>query len=269
MKTVLNAAVVAFVAMTALAVIAEELIPVGPVPDTAKAFAMDTSVFTEETRTPLVSTTTVFVGRRAYDRVAGEAGAVARFDFDKQVIDLVDSANRVRTVVTFNQLLEFQAAQAALSEVQKDREPFGKFLATPTFTSEFGATIKLRSPWLTYEAKGSRSTPDVVDRFVEFADWSARLGCRMNPNGPPARARLELNAALKKQNWKVSRITRTGGPKARMLGVVRSEHVYRHQLSADDQHLISRAEKSLESFRQISFSEFHAFQNSATVAAKK
>ena len=233
-----------------------------------ESFAVDTRVFFAQSKEPSTSTTTVFRDRRVYDEMIG-AGRTAVFDFENQRVSLLSESIGCQTSISFEVVLE---CQAELLDRARQRAGLGAFLAQPQFIREFDAgssTITLRSPWLTYAAHGKQTVSDQAERFLEFADWSARLGSLLNPLAPPARARLELNTALKKQNWQVDRITRTGGPRARQLGSVHSEHVYRNRLSESDRDLIERLEKGLKTFRQISFSEYRKLQTSTTAVTKE
>ena len=232
-------------------------------------FAVDTSVFVADKKTPEIRTRTVFVGARAYDVVGTSNGSVACFDFDTQVVFLVDRTNRIRTSLPFEHLLRFQSQLAA--RLQK-REGLGAFLAQPKFIREFDGTentIKLSSPWMSYVAQGNEAPSDQVELFTDFADWSARLSSLLSPTAPPARARLELNRALKRRNWQVTSVTRSGGPRAVSLGTVRSEHTYRRPLSNADNNLTKAVEKDLKQFEEVSFSDFRTKQNSRRVAAKQ
>lgn len=248
---------------------ADESLAISGLQVNTDSFAMNTAVYFGQETQPSVRTTTVFLDRKAYDEVAGKDGAIAHFDFETKVIQLLDSTESVKTTIGFDEILRFQAQQSAKAQ---QREGLGTFLADPRFIRELDAgssTIKLSSPWLSYQAKGVQSSTGSVERFVEFADWSARLSSMMNPQAPPPQARMELNAALKKHGWQVSRITRTGGPKARRLGVVHSDHTYRDQLTERDLDLIHRTEIGLKSFKEISFSEYLALRNPEHLAVKK
>lgn len=233
------------------------------------SFGMDTKVFENDLPNPIVETTTVFHNQRAYDVLTGEAGLVSRFDFKLKEIVLLDRQKQVFSRISFEDVLRFQAALEA--RVRKKEGSFSAFLAAPRFIREFDAsnsTIKLSSPWLNYEAKGTQSPADLVDQFIEFADWSARVASMLDA-APPANARLSLNDELRKQNWQVSRVTRTGGPKQPNVRTARSEHTYREELSRKDTHLMEGIEKNLKTFREISFSDFRSLRNSPRVAAKK
>ena len=232
-------------------------------------FIVDSRVYVGNDREPAVQTTTVFHGRKAYDRLRGALGSSTQFDFEQQLVSLVDERQEVFAIISFREILKFQAELRARAQ---KRDGLGAFLANPTFVYELDATsstIKLSSPWLTYEATGRQTSSDVVERFAEFADWSSRLASMLNSSAPPAGARLELNSALRKQNWQVTQVTRRGGPKALQSGLLRSEHDYRDELAEQDIRLMKEVEKNLEKFREISFSEFHRLQNSGSVGVKK
>lgn len=131
------------------------------------------------------------------------------------------------------------------------------------------STVTLSSPTLTYVAKGQQSSSDIVDRFAEFADWSRRVSNVVNRSPHPAQARIELNKELRKYHLRVSRVTRTGGPKARELGTIRCERTYRMELSDSDRDLIREAEKSLKKFKRLSVSEYLGIGKLSKVAMKK
>lgn len=232
-------------------------------------FSVDTAVFDGDEKKPFVRTKTLFSGKKAYDKVDG-TNSVVVFDFERRTIRLLDNVRNVQTGLPFDVVRKFQTDLQ--SKILSEGKGLGAFLANPTFIREFDAsnsTISLRSPWLTYTAKGNQSAADEVERFIEFADWSARLGSILNPTAPPARARLELNEALKKHNWRVTHVTRIGGPRARKLGTVRSEHEYRREFSTSDEDLIRDAEKDLKNFKQVSFDAYHNVGKSPRVATKK
>lgn len=235
----------------------------------SQGYAVDTAVFTSGDKDPIMRTTTVFLGDRAYDVVHGSPAKWACFDFENERIHLVSPALNKQSVVSFAQVLEFQSQLRALAI---KRGGLAGFLAEPTFIHEFDAnrsTIKLSSPWLVYEASVEVAAFDQVERFVKFADWSARAAGMLHPSAPPASARVAFNKALKKQNWLPTRITRSAGPRARTFGVMRSEQAYRHDLSKDDRVLISDIEKKLEEFVTVSFSEFRDLQNPPRKITKK
>lgn len=232
-------------------------------------FVVESRVYTGQDDKPVMQTTTVFHGRRAFDRPHGNVANSTKFDFEQQLVSLIDERRQAFAVISFGDMLRFQAELRARAQ---KRDGLGAFLANPTFVREFdvtSSTIKLSSPWITYEAQGRQSTTDDVERFHEFADWSARLASMVSPSGPPAQARLELNAALKKRNWRVTQVTRRGGPRARHYGLLRSAHEYRDQLNENDLRLMEAVEKNLKEFKEISFSELHALQNSRTAGTKQ
>lgn len=231
-------------------------------------YAVETEVFTGNEEEPVVRTQTFFFAGRAYDMVLGKKTQIARFDFDSKTVALLDRKRENQTAISFDDILQFQAQLGARAI---ERKGLAGFLAKPTFIREFDAsnsTVKLSSPWLTYEAHGRPSNSEDVEQFVAFADWSARLASLLNPAAPPAEARLELNRVLSKRGWHVQRVKRSGGPRARTLGDVRSEHTYR-ELAESDVVVIQAIEKDLKDFRRLPFSDYRQQQsNTGQVAAK-
>jgi len=242
----------------------------------ASAADVDTGQFAIETevtlpgheKSPWLRTTTLFVDGVAYDIVHGNPAEIARFDFKNQVVDLASRSRRLRTQLPFDELRRFEAALRARAQ---RRGGLGTFLADPHFTKEFDAkqqTLKLTSPWLSYEAHITDARADVVERITMFADWSVRLGGMLSPMASPMPARLELNLALKEQNWLAVRITRRGEARARYLGVIHSQHKMRSWRDSDPE-LIREIEKNLKDFPSVSFSEFRTVQISARPVTKK
>lgn len=255
---------VMFIACTTGVALSEEAADVGD-----DGYTVETSVYTADDEAPILRTTTVFLGRRAYDVVHGESPQVARFDFQSQEVAFLATDQKKFAKLDFADVLGFQAEQRSRA---LKRGGFAAFLADPTFINEFDAnnsSIKLSSQWMVYEAQVSQASFDDVDRFVTFADWSARVAGMLHPSAPPASARIALNKALKKQNWLPSRITRSGGPRAKMFGVIHSKHVYREVLSPGDKALTEGVEKDLKKFTPVSFSEFRSLRNPPRDLTKK
>lgn len=239
--------------------------------DNTEFFGVRTQVFEGEGKAPVLETETVFIGARVYDAIVSRSQVpqvITKFDLDARFVQLVDREKKVRTSLKFKELSNFQAGVCARALQQKDG--LTVFLAEPKFASVFdpgGGTISLKSKWMTYVAEGKQGSPDVVGRFVEFADWSSRLSTILH-YGHPASARIALNRKLKELNWQVVRLTRQGGSAAPSLGVVHSQHAYRYELSEDDENFIEGCEKDLKAFREVSFSEFHKLRNSSRLTAK-
>ncbi len=234
-------------------------------------FAMHTGVFVGTKKQAVLETETYFQGGKTYDTITTDPNSViVKMDFDEKAIYLLDPVSKSRTSLTFDQVNNFQSDAIAAVQLEAKNKLL-EFLANPRFQREFDANAKtqrLTSPWLTYEAEGHQAPGDVVNRYADFATWSAKLSTIL-VQGPPAQARIELNQMLKKRNWQVVRVTRTGGPKANELGVVRSEHSYRYAFTEDDENFIQDVEKNLKAYRDIEFFDFRAARNSQRALAKK
>ena len=231
-------------------------------------FAVDTEVTSGDGQS-VMSSTTVFDGPRAYDVLHGGAADAARFDFKLQRVDFVDRTHRMRSYVTFAEIVKFQSELVATAQRHKG---FGSFLAHPTFIEEYDASeskIRLSSVWFTYEADVVQTPTEVNEQLTRFADWSARVGGLFAPEAPPASTRLELNRALQKANWRAARVVRKAGPNAPQLPTMRSAHQLRETLSPRDRSLVDGVENDLREFRQVSLSEFRRISQNSRNATKE
>lgn len=234
-------------------------------------FAMHTEVFVGTKKQAILQTETYFHGNKIYDTITTDPDSVTmKFDLDGKVVYLLDPVSETRTTLTFDEINNFQSDACAAVQLEA-KNGLLVFLANPRFQREFDAgakTQRLTSPWLTYEAEGHQAPRNLVNRYADFASWSTKLSTVL-VQGPPAQARIELNQLLKKRNWQVVRVTRTGGPKAAALGVVRSEHAYRYAFTEGDENFIQDVEKNLKAYRDVEFFAFRAARNSRRVLAKK
>ena len=214
---------------------------------------------------------TIFLGAKVYDNNSpeDENSTIAVFDLDQRIVHLLNRASQSRCSVSFQEIQEFQAWA---STVAAKRRGLIGFMANPRFTHEFDPerrTIRLISPWMTYEAVSlhQQGVANVVDRFTEFADWSKQLATVLY-QGPPAQARMELNRELKDKNFLVAQVTlRVGkGPDAQ---AATSYHTYHYELSDEQHQFIRDVEKDLKRFDQVSFSAFRQRIKNERIAAKK
>lgn len=233
-----------------------------------EAFKVETKVFVGNVKQAALETQTLFRGILVYDTIlTDKQSVVARFDLAARTVSLLDRQRRIHAALHFDEIEEYHAGACAIA-IQ--RGGLLAFLAGPKFIREFDASdskIKLSSQWLTYEAIGKQADPNLVSRFVDFADWTKKLSTSLDL-GWPAQARVQLNQALKKQNWQVVRVTRRGGPRARWLGVVHSDHAYHYELNEQDENFMQGVEKDLQAFDEVPFFEFRRMRNSVRVAAK-
>lgn len=232
------------------------------------AFVVEGRLHRGEQQQPYMTTRTVFHGNRAYDQLPNTTRTTV-FDFENRLAYLADTKRSIRTDITFRRVVE-QLAQ--LNKYAAEGGGLIAFLAQPTFVHEFhpnSSTITLSSPWLTYVAEGHQSSSDTTERFLEFADWSAQLANVVHQSPYPAQARLELNEDLRKRNWRVTKVTRTGGPRSPKLGTVLCKRSYRMELSKQEIDFIRATEKQLKEFKRVAFSDYFSDEVSRALAAKK
>ncbi len=140
--------------------------------------------------------TTLFAGDRAFDYFSQSPGRATVFDFQEACTWQLDQERRERS------RMDFSALQLVCEQASRRAEalsPLLQFAARPEFTNRDwdpqSHILRLEHRQLDYEAQLDVGMPaDIVARYREFADWSARLNTLLP--GLPAAARLELNREI-------------------------------------------------------------------------
>lgn len=159
----------------------------------------------------LARSVTLFHAGRVFDWMPS-AGEVTIFEPAHERFIIFNGDRRIAASVTFNEierLLDTARVETFQSiEQLADGQSFRKadiaeplrFQLDPHFTEKFSATdhiLTLSSPKFTYRVQCARpETPEVVDQYLNYTDWLARLNYVLSPGIYPA-PRLELNKCLR------------------------------------------------------------------------
>ena len=238
-------------------------------------FVVKTEVFVNEGGTstprlaPVTTTETIFRGTEVYDAANGSKNGLAiKMDLDARQVRIVDTKLKLQTALTFREIREFQADICAFAA---RRNGIVKFMAVPKFDYAFDAstrTIRLKSPWMQYEAVGHRQAPtDVVDRYTEFADWSKQMSSVLF-NDPPAQARMRLNKRLKEKSMLAATVTLRIQHKP-LRTEATSKHQYSFELTPRQQNFIQLVEGQLDEFKTVPFAAFQKKRKAIRLAASK
>jgi len=225
----------------------------------ADSFRVETEVFIEEDREPVVETLTVFSGDVVYDFQLGTERETTVFDVRRGRIVLLDATRQIKSTVKTEALAEFTAAIQARAAQADDPGLF-----RPEFELEEAGPdqFALVSPSLIYRVQGRPSKhPAGAEQFRMFADWYARLNALRPPNVPPF-GRIELNRALAERNLLPQEIERTTVTNRRL--VVRSVHTVNWILSNTDAKRIEKAARQLAEFREVKLVEYWGASDLAT-----
>ena len=207
-------------------------------------WAVETSV--QDGDQPPASYVTLFHGSLVYD-VAGSGQEIAVLDTTARHFELLDPQRRLRCLLDGTQIL---SAMAHI-EMRAARIPneFVKFAANPTFAVHFDVQRKeltLESRPIAYRVQGANLPADRLAAYLDFADWSARLGA-LHPGGLPAAARIYVNRELRMRQIAPARVSRSLRQKAQS-SIAHSDHTYRETLSSEQLIRIAEIDRQRQAF---------------------
>ena len=137
-----------------------------------------------------------------------------------------------------------------------------QFQLDPKFEEKFeerSGQLSMASEFMHYDIKTSAAgSPDHVDRYLEYADWTARLNYVLHPNSLYPAPRLALNAALRKHRSLPVTVDLRLDPAAEFQ--LRAEHKYGWKLQPIDRQHIDLWERTLNSDK-VHWVSFHEYQH--------
>ena len=215
----------------------------------------------------------LFHAGKAYDYVDTTAdGEVIIFEPTASRFTVLNTSRDLCTTVHFDELnhrlgLARDTAEEFLAELQGHPAPRPqevidglRFGLDPKFTETWDAKRKvltLAGSHLTYRATCAEAkSADVVETYLRYADWMARLNYALHPHAPYPAARLALNDSLRRKQVipvEVRLETELSHP-----GRLRAEHQIQWQLDAKDRHLIHEWETMTADprVRRVTFQEY-------------
>jgi hypothetical protein len=236
----------------------------------AEDFRIETEVYARSKGEADVRYLTIFTSDATYDFRLTEPQETVIYEPGLHRITLLSPSRKLRTGIQQSDLIEFTAALKA--KVSESR-PLFYFACNPQFkveTDDSAQTVSLSSPLLSYRIQAESpkaSYTDAVNRYQEFADWSARLSAmRAGALHLPPFARIEANQIVARKGWIPSEVERTvtvGSKKQES----RTKHVVNWIVSDQDQKRMSRAGDDLVTFRSVPYVEYA--QDDTQVAKKE
>jgi hypothetical protein len=158
--------------------------------------------------------TSLFHAGKVYDLV-DSVNQMTIFEPAQQRFVIVDGPRRVLTEISFDDIENrlFQAGKSAeqhVAELDGQNTADAKRLAgqlrfqlAPHFDEEFDdkkILLKLNSRFLAYEVKcAPQRSPEVIESYLNYADWAARLNFLVNDHAMLPAPRLALNAVLRRR----------------------------------------------------------------------
>lgn len=145
-----------------------------------------------------------------------------------------------------------------------------RFQLQPDFHQSYEestGTLRFQGGPMNYEVRAA-SAPSVlvVDRYLDYTDWAARLNYVLHPHSAFPAARLMLNDALRKRKQLPIQVDRTLQLDAAER--LRAQHSFSWELQSIDKKHISHWERTLQSDR-VRWLTFHEYQQQILAAQAK
>lgn len=212
----------------------------------------------------------LFHAGKVYDYI-DNVGEVTIFEPAQRRFAILNAARMMGALVAFDALevelygLEKRSEarlQMAVSQgdVTAAKIAAARFQLHPSFSEQVDARqkrIHLASQHLTYDVQyATDQSAEIIEAYVRYANWTARLNSLLTPPLKPPAPRLALNAIFQKHHALPLTVElQTAGGET----VLRAEHQYTWKLEPGDRRMISEWE-DLRSNRKIQWVSFHDFR---------
>ncbi len=199
--------------------------------------------------------TSLFHAGKVYDYV-DNGGQMTIFEPAHERFVIIDESRRQVVVVPFA-YIENRLFRASRKTEQKIVELRGEgtaraktldllqFQLTPKFKEKYDAKkqlLTMSSPFLSYEVDcDDHISAELVQAYLNYADWAQRLNYLLNGRASPPGPRLELDAALRGRNFLPTKVTLHTSERDGLH--LRAEHQFHWNLDSADLKLITHGEK--------------------------
>ena len=222
----------------------------------AGEFRIETDVFVDDGKEPVVETLTVFTDGVVYDFLRTGVEEITVFDRDRNRLVLLDAQRKVKTELTLDTILSYVAKMKAQLTEENQEFLLGEQMEV---TEGEDGWLTLTNGRVTYRAEGmAPKSKELAAEYQQFADWYARLNA-MRPGNSPPFARIRLNAELASRGQIPKTIERTIVQKSGLQEkkrVRRSQHLVNWRLSQKDRKQIDHAGACLADFTAVSFRDY-------------
>lgn len=221
--------------------------------------------------TPVASSLTLFHAGKAYDYI----DAIGELIISEPVhnrFTLFNIRGGMATTAEFDQIMQMQsvARKAIEDHLQEIEQTQGsatdklaqqlRFQLEPRFHETYDPgrkMLSLSSPFALYDVLcADDRQPEIVEAYLQYADWMCRLNYVLHPQSMPPEVRLRLNERLREHGlFPVQVRLQSAIAPARDL---RAEHRIRWELVGNDRDLIHEWELRLgrESTRRVTLREY-------------
>jgi hypothetical protein len=212
---------------------------------------------------------TLFHAGKVYDHME-EVGELVIFEpGEDQFVIIRGNVAAKAPFESLRQMLEVASTEAErhAAELQQRSEPEARrlgaqlrFQLSPDFQEQFDPAtnrLTLSGTEFSYEVRTAPvDAPRMVERYLEYADWTARLNTVLHPQAMYPQPRIALNQSLRAQQTLPTQVRlQSRDPQQVNL---RADHEFRWELQAIDKDLIHQWERLRQSpdMQWVSFREY-------------
>jgi hypothetical protein len=217
---------------------------------------------------------------KVYDYV-DSADEVVILDLANRRFTILNTARQLATTLNFDEMRHLldsrePATEQYIADLVRTNRPnaqriaeFVRFQLRPEFSANYDDTtgnLSLTSPSWTYVVKTTEwKDPEIVEQYVDYADWMARLNHLLHPGALFPEPRIELNKSLRELKQLPLTVELDLRPTEQLR--LRAEHRFTAGLREDDHRRVAKWEAALasESIKQLSF---RRYQQTVLVASK-
>lgn len=234
--------------------------PLTTEPHATEPLKVTTRVYGEPKSKLLHHNVTLFSDERIYDLTLVGSNFATVFDTTKSIATLLDNKSKTQTVVSIEQTTEYAAALIERAKIKRMPSHIKAMLASD-YEERWEPELQrltLNSPLLQYQANLVEPvSANVVGRYREFADWSAKLNTVLF--GPPPGARLRLNTAIYSKGRVPTEIVRAlHTEKQKKPTKVRSVHAYADRWTKVDRQRVDDVENARRTYAHVTLERFRS-----------
>lgn len=221
----------------------------------ATEFRVESLVYTDDSQQPYQHRVALFSEKATYDLALASSRRVTILLPEEETLVVIDTIKREYARVSRNDLGRLIAEQQKrINKMSLDHQA----ILNPRLQEAWdphSRTLSLSSSHLTYVAKVVSESPEIVQRYQEFADWHARLNAIM-PGSPSPTPRLGLNKAIAGRVAVPAELTKTHIWGAKNTLRLRSEHLYESRWREDDRRRVKQILATYPAYQEIELFQF-------------
>ena len=228
------------------------------------------------------SSLSLFHNGRVYDYV-DTADEVVVFDPSQKKFTILNTARDLATTLSFEEIRRhldkrIPTVEQYIRELSQQKNPAAgqiaaclQFQLDPKFRPDFqpgsGKLVLASEAWNYRVETSAWEDPEQVSRYLNYADWAARLNYVLHPNSFFPEPRISLNDSLRNLPSRIPVVVELDLRPGESFQM-RAQHQFRKDLDDDDRRRIARWDQALES-RTVKHVPFLSYQQTVLLSQNR